>query len=124
MPEQATVHASPKSDIASAQKLVLLAFVVGVVGGLYPPVLLVAIAFMSYAVYRLATVLGMSAWSIVFFLIAMWIPILGLVCLLVLNASATRTLREAGVPVGLLGAKRADLEAVHYDAPKTTAEAD
>lgn len=116
MRDQATEHKCSVSDIASAQKLVILAVVVGLVGNIYWPIMIVTLPFMVFAGYRLATALGMSTESTVLFLIAMLIPFLGLVCLLVLNARATRALRKAGVRVGLLGAKGSDLETVCDDA--------
>jgi len=36
----------------------------------------------------------------------MFVPLVGLITLLVLNAKATNRLREAGYQVGLLGARR------------------
>jgi hypothetical protein len=60
-------------------------------------------------VYKLAKALGFGAGSTILYLIAMFIPLLNLICLLDLNSKATSILRDAGIKVGLMGAKLSDL---------------
>lgn len=57
-------------------------------------------------IFRLGTGLGLHPVVGVFLILAMFVPLLNLIILLVLNARATRTLREAGYKVGLLGASK------------------
>jgi hypothetical protein len=95
--------------VASGQKLAILAVVLGLVGNLYWPAMFLTVPLMLYAIYRLARALGYSALITMLLMLAMFVPLVGLVCLLVVNAGATRRLREAGVRVGLLGASAKDL---------------
>jgi hypothetical protein len=58
-------------------------------------------------IYRLAKTLRRTAWV---YVVAAFFPCISLITLLVVNHHATQTLRDCGVRVGLLGAKREDLE--------------
>jgi len=58
-------------------------------------------------VYRLAKALGRTAWV---YAVAALFPCISLITLLIINYAATQTLRQAGIHVGLMGARRADLE--------------
>ena len=58
------------------------------------------------AIARLSRALG-HGWGItILFLFLLLLPLIGLILLLVLNARATKRVKEAGYTVGLLGAKR------------------
>jgi hypothetical protein len=67
---------------------------------------LAALAFSLYGVLRLAGGLGMRLASKVLLAMLMFLPLINLITLLVVNARATRVLRDAGYKVGLLGASR------------------
>ncbi|MEW6158795.1 MAG: hypothetical protein AB1813_15320 [Verrucomicrobiota bacterium] len=58
-------------------------------------------------VYRLASALGETPWL---YVVASFIPMVGLFALLLLNSKATRALRNGGLNVGLLGVSRGELE--------------
>ena len=97
--------------VALAQRLLLWAVLASFIGLLVPLGMLVTIPFQLYCVFRLAKAFGMSSGRATVWLLAMFIPVVSLICLLVLNARATRTLRNYGVKVGLMGARMADLPA-------------
>ncbi|WP_266157985.1 hypothetical protein [Dyella silvatica] len=69
-------------------------------------VLLCALVMGLIGIFRLAAGMGYSTATKIILLILMFVPLLGLIVLLVLNAKATRRLRVAGYRVGLLGASR------------------
>jgi hypothetical protein len=66
-------------------------------------------------IYRMAKALRRTAWV---YAVAAFLPCISLITLLVINHQATQTLRECGVRVGLLGAKRVDLEHISHVAPR------
>jgi len=73
-----------------------------------PFIYLAVLIIGAILVYRLAHAIESSApWLYVVLLV---IPIGGLIGLLILNGKATRMLRDAGLRVGLMGAKRSDLD--------------
>jgi hypothetical protein len=114
--------------VASAQKLVLYAialYIVAVVlrigivasvgdaaaatttlGGLDALIALAAIVMALVGVYRLASAFGYSMVVRVLCLVLMFVPLVGLITLVVLNRRATSLLRGAGLRVGLLGVRR------------------
>ena len=99
-----------------ASIVVMLASMVGaalVVGSLdahlVVPAMIMTIPFQLYCVYKLAKALDMATGIAVLWLVSMLIPLVSLVCLLVLNGKATRTLKSAGIRVGLMGASVAEL---------------
>lgn len=65
--------------------------------------------FAMVAIYRMAASLDYSMVSRVLLILGMIVPLLNLILLLTLNAKATNCLKRAGIKVGLMGAKRADL---------------
>ena len=73
-----------------------------------PFIYLAVLIIGAILVYRLAHAIESAApWLYVVLLV---IPIGGLIGLLILNGKATRMLRDAGLRVGLMGAKRSDLD--------------
>ena len=66
---------------------------------------IVAVVF----IYRLAKALQKTAWV---YALAAFFPCVGLITLLIINFQATRTLRQHDVRVGLLGARKSDLESL------------
>lgn len=97
-------------SVARAQKLLIWAVVAGLTVFITPALYIVAVPFKLYAVYRISKVLGFSMAFRVIYMLCMFVPLLALIFLLMLNAKATENLRRLGVGVGLLGAKRKDLE--------------
>ena len=101
-------------SIASGQKLVIYAILVYfaviilqlVVGPIAGVLLLVSMVMGIIGVIRLASGLGKSTASKVIFVVLLFIPLVGLITLLVLNGKATAALRAGGYRVGLLGASR------------------
>jgi hypothetical protein len=57
-------------------------------------------------IYRLAMALRRTAWV---YTLAAFVPYVGVIALLIINAAATRTLRLAGLHVGLMGVRRSEL---------------
>lgn len=96
-------------NVGQAQRLLIWAVLASIVGWIAPYGLYVAVPFQLYCVYKLAKALGLGTGASVFYLIAMFIPLVSLICLLVLNSEATNFLRDAGIRVGLMGAKSSDL---------------
>ncbi|MCU1589164.1 MAG: hypothetical protein JWP11_420 [Frankiales bacterium] len=102
-------------QVAQAQRRVLIAVLLNLIAnGLIrgssgsslagvAVVLALAIAgFCIYWVYRLCRALDTTPWA---YMVAMLIPLIGLICLFVLSARATTFLKAHGVKVGLLGSK-------------------
>lgn len=103
------------TKVASGQKLIIygiliyllaigLQFAVGPAAAL----LIFATMFLGiFGIIRLAVGFGYSVISIILLIIGSFIPLVGLIILLVLNAKATKALRANGYTVGLLGASKA-----------------
>ncbi len=62
--------------------------------------------FTVWAIMRMSRGLNISLILIVLMAMGMVVPFLNLVILLIINARATRFLREHGYTVGMLGAKK------------------
>jgi hypothetical protein len=62
-------------------------------------------------IFRMALALYSTGLAVVLGIISL-IPLIGLITLLIMNTKATRLLREAGIHVGLMGAKRAQIPPV------------
>lgn len=122
LPPQATLRDAddPKIDadygwdIARAQKALLLAVVLEI-GSFIPHygwlMYLCGVGLSFWAVYNLGDALqtrkeGFSTGGGGKWLVLIWIPYVGTIALLILNAKATRFLKDAGYSVGLFGAKR------------------
>jgi len=73
-------------------------------------------------VVRLCLALG-DGWATVLFALLMFIPCVSLLTLLILNSRATTRLKQAGIRVGLLGAKSADLANYQIDVAATPCRA-
>ncbi len=95
--------------IGLAQRLLLWAVLASILGWVIPFAFIITIPFQLYCVYKLAKALQLSTVASVLYLIAMFIPLVSLICLLILNGRATRALKEAGIRVGLMGAKPSTL---------------
>jgi len=98
--------------VAKRQKQVLwmifIQFVALFATIIMPYALFIASIVTIYFMYQLARALGSSvAWL---YAILACIPLISLFTLIYLNNRATRTLRDNGIEVGLMGARSADLE--------------
>jgi len=100
-------------SVAKAQRMLLLSVLASIVGNILMrsntyvglamiPILLGIAAFSIWCVYRLCKALDKSP---VLWIIAMFIPLVNLICLVALNSSATSFLKSHGLKVGLLGVK-------------------
>jgi hypothetical protein len=100
-------------DIAAGQKLVIYAiltyFVAAAarvaVGPFAIVVFLAAVGLAIAGILKLGTGLGFSTLVKVLCVGVMFIPLIGLIMLVVVNSKATGRLRAAGYSVGLLGAR-------------------
>ena len=102
-------------NIARAQKVLLIAVVLQIGGAVLPEfgwlIYLCGVGLSFWAVYNLGDALqtkkeGFSTGGGGKWLLLIWIPYIGIVALLILNAKATKFLKEAGYKVGLFGARR------------------
>ena len=101
-------------QVASGQKLVIYAILVYLAiilvrgaGETIAALLAIASLVLSLmGILRIGSGLGYGTGTKVILVILMFVPLVGLITLLVLNAKATNRLREAGYKVGLLGASR------------------
>lgn len=98
--------------IAAAQKLLIWGVLAVMVPFISPVLYAAAIPFQLYAVYRTSKALDFGGVAVVVYLIGMLIPLISLGILLILNSKATKALKNAGVGVGLIGARSKDLKAV------------
>lgn len=104
-------------QVCSGQKLAIWAIMLNLIsipflmvpdGALIrAPLVLVAIVLAVLGIVRMARALGISLILIVLMAMAMVIPLANLVILLVINARATRFLRDHGYTVGMFGARKA-----------------
>lgn len=69
------------------------------------PLVIVAIILAVLGIVRMSRGLGINLVVIVLMAMGMVVPMVNLVILLIINARATRFLRERGFEVGMLGAK-------------------
>ena len=101
-------------QVFSGQKLVIYAILVYLAtilvrggGELIAGLLAIASLVLSLmGILRISSGLGYGTGTKVVLVILMFVPLVGLITLLVLNSKATNRLREAGYKVGLLGASR------------------
>lgn len=101
-------------QVASAQKLIIYGILAyfaaaAIRAGMGPVGLLVALGALVMGLigtYRLCSGLGYSMITKIILMVLMFLPLIGLIVLLVLNSRATSKLRAAGYRVGLLGASR------------------
>ena len=96
-------------NVGMAQRLLLWAILASIVGPFVPFAFIAIIPFLLYCVYRLAKALQLSTAASVLYLLAMFIPLVSLICLLILNRKAISLLRANGIRVGFMGVKPSDL---------------
>ena len=100
--------------LASGQKLVIFAILLNIAGGMLHFVLgsmagLVSVAAFVMSVIgilRLCSGLGYAVGIKILMIALMIVPLVNLITLVVLNAKATKILKENGYTVGLFGASR------------------
>jgi hypothetical protein len=105
-------------EVAEFQKVIILLVPasLGLIlfAALHPLVYLIAslvlAVFSIYCLYRIGKAMKQSVAYLVAIIIFSIIPCINLVVLLFVNASATKVLRAHGIKVGLLGAKKEDLD--------------
>ncbi|MBT2117378.1 hypothetical protein KK141_02700 [Dyella sp. LX-66] len=101
-------------QVASGQKLVIYAILVylaiilvrGAGETIAALLAITSLVLSLMGILRIGSGLGYGTGTKVILVILMFVPLVGLITLLVLNAKATNRLREAGYKVGLLGASR------------------
>ena len=100
--------------IAGGQKLVIYAILVYflaaasrvAIGPLAILIALVALGLAIAGILKLGAGMAFSTLTKIVCVVLMFVPLVGLIMLLVLNSKATTRLRAAGYRVGLLGASR------------------
>ena len=100
--------------IAAGQKLVIYAILVYflaaasrvAIGPLALLIFLVALGLAIAGILKLGEGMGFSTLTKIVCVVLMFVPLIGLIMLLVLNSKATTRLRGAGYRVGLLGANK------------------
>jgi hypothetical protein len=101
-------------QVAVAQRRMLIGLVANIVlnvasrtadGGALAVVVLAAIAVVVYTIYWVVKLCNGLGNNPVLYAIGVIIPLVGLICMFVLNSRATSFLRERGVEVGFWGAK-------------------
>ena len=93
-------------DIAKHQKAIIWLIVINLFIFWIPFATIVTGIIGFVFIYRLGKALKSLAWL---YVVLSFIPLVGLIALLVLNGKATGALRSRGVKVGLMGANKDDL---------------
>jgi len=96
-------------EIASAQKMLIYAMLASIIGTFLWPLMIITIPFQMYAMYKILRALDYSEILIVLLIFAMFLPLISLLILAIVNSQATYRLKQAGLRVGLFGAKIADM---------------
>lgn len=110
MPTQLNSGWTPQEilDVAKRQSQIIYMIVINLVAAFIPFATIVAGLVQMFFIFKLAQAVRSSvAWL---YIVLAFIPLLGLVGLLILNQSATRILQTQGIKVGLMGARSSDLE--------------
>jgi O-antigen ligase len=98
-------------EVGLAQRLLMWGVLAGIFG-LVPVLLIVIWPFHLYCYWRITSALQIETGAKIFCMLLMLVPLVNLITLLIFNGKATRALRGAGIKVGLMGPKIADLPAV------------
>lgn len=101
-------------EVAAGQKLVIFAilgYFVAVfsqilIGSMAIVIALAAFGLALAGIFKLGSGMGFSTLNKAICVLLMFVPLVGLLMLLVLNSKATSRLRAAGYTVGFLGAQR------------------
>jgi hypothetical protein len=95
-------------EVAKRQKQILWMILLSLAAMFSPVTIIAAGVIQAYFIYKLGEAVRASA-PIVYVILS-FIPLAGLVGLLVLNSKATKRLQASGVRVGLMGARSVDLD--------------
>lgn len=95
-------------EVAKYQRNILWMFLIALLAMFIPFATIVTGIIQIYFIYKLATALRSSAAWI--YIILTFIPLVGLIALLVINNKATKKLQQNGIRVGLMGARMADFD--------------
>jgi hypothetical protein len=119
MDQRADVNETSLRDLASGQKLIILAIGINLLAIVLNYLLdeltaqlltaaatLVGIVLAITGLLRLAGGLGYSTGMKVILIVLLFVPLVSLITLVILNSRATRILREHGYRVGLFGASK------------------
>lgn len=101
-------------EVAKRQKQILWMILLSLVAMFIPFATIVTGLIQIYFIFKLAWALRSSAAWV--YVILAFIPLVGLIALLHLNARATKLLQANGIKVGLMGANSSDLERLAADA--------
>ncbi len=95
-------------EVGTRQKQIMWLILLSLVTMFIPFATIVTGIIQIYFIFRLAeAVRSSAAWV---YIILAFIPLIGLLGLLHINAKATKALQANGIKVGLMGAKSSDLE--------------
>ena len=97
-------------ELAKRQKNILWMILVSLVAMFIPFATIVTGIIQIYFIYKLAAALRSSAAWV--YIILAFIPLVGLIAILVINGKATKKLQENGIKVGLMGARMADFDMI------------
>lgn len=106
---------SPMDDVASGQRMLILAILVNIVALVargagadwlvFGPVSVLAGVAAVFGLLRMTNGLGATSGMQVVLVILVFIPVVSLITLAMVNSRATKALRAAGYEVGFLGAR-------------------
>jgi hypothetical protein len=97
-------------EVAKRQKSIIWMILISFAAMFIPYATVVTGIIQVYFIYKLAAALRSSAAWV--YIILAFIPLVGLIALLVINSKATKKLQENGVKVGLMGARMADFDKI------------
>jgi len=97
-------------EVAKRQKSIIGLMLISFLTMCIPFATIVTGIIQIYFIYKLAVALRMSAAWV--YIILAFIPLVGLIALLVINGKATKRLKKNGIKVGLLGARMADFDKI------------
>ncbi len=96
-------------SVGKSQRAIMWVILASIIGLFIPFAPIVTGILCVVFLYKMAKALKMSTASCVLLAIGAFIPIVGLIILLVVNSKATKLIRDNGIRVGLMGANRGDL---------------
>src|SRR4030067_1926638 len=97
-------------EVAKRQKSIIWMILISFAAMFIPYATVVTGIIQAYFIYKLAAALRSSAAWV--YIILVFIPLVGLIALLVINSKATKKLQENGVKGGLMGARMADFDKI------------
>lgn len=102
-------------ELVSAHRISVWAVISGFVGACtHIYIALTVIPFHLYCAFRVGRAVHLSSTALIPVLVLMLFPVVNTLALLLLNNKASRALKAAGIPMGLMGFKRENSENVNY----------